>query len=342
LSITDLSVFVNDTRHSQPSVSIIVPTYQRAGYLPHLFDALARQVYPSNRLELIVVDNSSTDDTEDVVRCWRTVLPFPVRFHRKENNGPAASRNVGAKLANGDVVVFTDSDCVPTPHWMPNAIREIRAGAEVVCGPMIGLVRAGDGAVQFKQTPSDDGTYPSGNMWFVREWFDKLGGFNERFGIYPWGGLVAGEDTDLAWRAKRAGADLRWAANAIVGHQPAPPPTTTEILLQPVIVQIIPRLVRSIPELRVTRLWKHYFLDEEHFRFDVAAVGIVAAISTRRPVLLLLALPWLATIKPGLVAQFNRGGLRAAGRYLAIKLHGSVGDAAVLTFASVRYRRLVL
>ena len=42
-------------------------------------------------------------------------MPFPMRFHRKENNGPAASRNVGARLATGDVLAYTDSDCIPDP-----------------------------------------------------------------------------------------------------------------------------------------------------------------------------------------------------------------------------------
>ena len=72
---------------------------------------------------------------------------------------------------------------------------------------MFGMQRESDGVVQYKQTKRDDGTYPSGNMTMWRRWFDELGGFDEQFGIYPWGGLVAGEDTDLAWRGRRAGAE---------------------------------------------------------------------------------------------------------------------------------------
>ncbi len=120
---------------------MIVPTYQRAQYLPHLFAAIGAQVYPAAQLELIVVDNSSTDDTEAVVDAWARALPFPMRFHRKENNGPAASRNVGARLAHGEVLAYTDSDCIPDPRWIVNAVRHLESGVDLVAGPMIGLRR---------------------------------------------------------------------------------------------------------------------------------------------------------------------------------------------------------
>lgn len=325
-----------------PSVTVIIPTYMRASYLPHLFGALARQVYPADRLEVVVVDNSSTDDTEAVVAAWAKSMPFPLRFHRKDNKGPAASRNAGARLATGEILAFTDSDCIPGPHWIQSTVRELRAGAGIVCGPMFGMQRESDGVVQYKQTKRDDGTYPSGNMTMWRHWFDELGGFDEQFGIYPWGGLVAGEDTDLAWRGRRAGADLRWVDAAAVGHQPAAPPTALEVLLQPVIVQIVPRLVRSIPELRRTRLWGRYFLDEEHFRFDLAIAGVALARLSHRRAPLLLVVPWLAAIRPGFVAQWRIGGARGVAKYAVLKLHGSIGDAVVLAYASARQRRVVL
>jgi Glycosyl transferase family 2 len=325
-----------------PLVSVVVPTYQRAKYLPHLFAALGAQVYPADRLELIVVDNSSADDTEAVVGEWAETLPFPVRFHRKENKGPAASRNVGGGLARGEVLAYTDSDCIPDPRWIVNAVKSLQTGADFVAGPMIGLRRASDGLIQNKQIFHDNGTYPTGNVFMWKRWFDEVGGFDEQFGIYPWGGLVAGEDTDFAWRARRAGANLRWAYDVRVGHQPAPEPTSMQVLLRPVILQIFPRLVRSIPELRDTRLWHRYFIDEEHFRFDVAAVGVAAAVLTKRKAPLALTAPWLLSFVTPLKWTWRIGGPRASATYLATKVHAGIGDALVLSFASIRYRRIVL
>jgi glycosyltransferase involved in cell wall biosynthesis len=325
-----------------PLVSMVVPTYQRARYLPHLFAAIGAQVYPAEKLELIVVDNSSTDDTESVVDAWARAMPFPVRFHRKSNNGPAASRNVGARLARGEVLGYTDSDCIPDPRWVVNAVHRLRAGADMVGGPMIGLRRASDGLVQQKQIFHDDGTYPTGNVFMWRRWFDAVGGFDERFGIYPWGGLVAGEDTDFAWRARRAGASVQWAYDVRVGHQIAPDPTAVQLMLGPVILQIFPRLIRSIPELRDTRLWHRYFVDEEHFRFDLALVGAVASVLAKRKEPLVLMLPWLEVLTPQLKASWRVGGLQASATCLARKVHSAIGEALVLSCASIRYRRVVL
>src|SRR5258708_6335810 len=95
---------VQATPAAYPFTSVIVPTYNRARVLPHLFTALAHQLYPADRMELIVVDNSSSDDTEQVVERWARVLPFQVCFYRKDNKGPAASRNYGAARARGDVL----------------------------------------------------------------------------------------------------------------------------------------------------------------------------------------------------------------------------------------------
>src|SRR2546421_3162624 len=127
-----------DPAAGQPLVSVIVPTYNRAAVLPYLFEAVGRQLYPSASMELIVVDNSSKDDTEAVVDRWRTALPFEVRFYRKENRGPAASRNYSAARARGSILAFTDSDCIPDPCWLRNAAAAFASrDVGIVCGPFV-------------------------------------------------------------------------------------------------------------------------------------------------------------------------------------------------------------
>lgn len=333
---------VEDDRH--PFVSVIVPTYNRAALLPSLFLAMQRQLYPADRLELIVVDNSSDDDTENVVRAWADVLSFPVTFRRKDNKGPAASRNLGASLARGDVLAFLDSDCTPEPSWVRSAMRALTPDLDIVSGPMIGLARSDPGMfdVQAKQSLSDTGLYPSGNLFFRRSCFEATGGFDERFGIYPWGGLVAGEDTDLVWRAKRAGARAVFVTDVIVGHQPTPPPDLVPLLLQPVILQIVPRLLRSIPELRATYLWHGYFMGPQQFRFDIALGGAIAAAGTRRAWPLVATVPWLLSIRQAIQLEWRRGGPFAVVRCVALLLQQFFTGTLVLIAASIRYRRVVL
>jgi glycosyltransferase involved in cell wall biosynthesis len=321
-----------------------VPTYNRAALLPFLFDALGRQVYPADRIELIVVDNSSSDGTEEVVRRWGEALPFPVTFRRKENRGPAASRNLGASLARGDILAFTDSDCIPDRAWIANAMQVFRTDVDIVCGPMVGLARAERGiySTQYKESVRDTGLYPAGNLFFRRRWFDQVGGFDERYGIYPWGGLVAGEDTDLVWRAKRSGAKATFAGDVVVGHQPSPPPPLLARSLQPVVLQIFPHLLRSVPELRRTYLWRGYFMSPTHLGFDVALAGVVAAAATRRRLALLATVPWLVMMRHALSEEWIRGGPVAAGKCLAFLVQQYATGTVVLAAASARYRRLVL
>jgi glycosyltransferase involved in cell wall biosynthesis len=326
-----------------PTVTIIVPTYNRARYLPHLFAALSAQVYPAARMELIVVDNSSSDDTEDVVQQWAEKMPIPVRFHRKDNKGPAASRNVGASLARGEVLAYTDSDCIPEPTWLINGVGHL-AHADIVCGPMFGLIGEYEGKLtcQVKQAVRDDGTFPTGNLILWRTWFDAVDGFDESFGIYPWGGLVAGEDTDMVWRAKRKGAVTSFHHDVVVGHQPTPSKKKSDVFLAPLIVQIFPRLIRNIPELRDTKLHRRYFLSAEQLRFEMGLVGVGLSLATRRKAPLVLMLPFFAIIRPTLTTEVKLNGPKSALNLFGIHVYSALANLAALSVSSVRNRCLVL
>lgn len=101
-----------EARH-RTTVSVIIPTYNRAGLIREAVESALAQV--PQPLEVIVVDDGSTDDTAAVC----ATLPPPVRYVRQENAGPAAARNRGLRAARGDVVAFLDSDDV----WFPGKLR---------------------------------------------------------------------------------------------------------------------------------------------------------------------------------------------------------------------------
>lgn len=322
-----------------PLVSVIVPTYNRAHTLPYLFDALGRQIYPASRVELIVVDNSSTDDTDLVVEQWRSVLPFELRFYRKDNKGPAASRNYGAARSRGDILAFTDSDCLPDPAWLRNGAHAFGNSAGIVCGP---FVRAGEvlTSAGADGMTSDTGIYPTANLFVTRSAFERVRGFDERFGLYPWGDLVAGEDTDFAWRVKRTGLQAVFSPDVMVGHISTSVPWRRWIL-RPIVLQIIPRLLRSIPELRRTALWKRYFVTKTRLYFDLAFAGVIVALVSRAILPLLVVLPWCFWIYSIRQAFARDGIVKAVGRLLFLH-YLFVMSTVVLVIGSVRYRRLVL
>ena len=325
-----------------PFISIIVPTYNRARTLPFLFSALARQLYPATALELIVVDNSSSDDTESVVGDWARSLPFPVSFYRKDNKGPAASRNYGAARARGDILAFTDSDCIPVPLWLRNAARAVELGAGIVCGPFLPIARTEDRVLSAQQpaVTYDRGCYPTANLFVKRKAFLAVGGFDEKFGLYPWGEMVAGEDTDLAWRVRRTGEQAIFREDAIVCHL-ATPIKLTHFLLRPIVVQIIPRLLPKIPELRRMYLWKRYFLSPVHLYFYLALLGVTLALITHQWLSCLLALPWLYHHGHFAAVCIRWEGVRGITRALLL-VYNQVACSLVLMLASIRYRRIVL
>jgi glycosyltransferase involved in cell wall biosynthesis len=101
---TSISFEHRVAKTENPLVSIIMPTYNNAHFLPESLAAILKQTFRD--FEIIIVDDGSTDDTETVVQPYRS----SIRFFRKENGGPAAARNLGIKNANGQLIAFLDAD----------------------------------------------------------------------------------------------------------------------------------------------------------------------------------------------------------------------------------------
>src|SRR5688572_2788795 len=107
---------------AQPFVSVVVPVRNDAARLRTCVAALRVQSYPSNRYEIIVDDNASH---EPVVLEHRE-LPI-TRVVRNEGPGSYAARNAGIAASCGDVLAFTDSDCVPAAEWLEKAVARLTA-----------------------------------------------------------------------------------------------------------------------------------------------------------------------------------------------------------------------
>lgn len=90
---------------SIPLVSVIIPTYNRSGYLTNAIESVINQSY--KKIEIIVVDDNSSDNTEEIVKS----IDFPILYVKQDNNrGGSAARNVGIELAKGDYIAFLDDD----------------------------------------------------------------------------------------------------------------------------------------------------------------------------------------------------------------------------------------
>src|SRR5947209_1428421 len=107
-------------------VSVIIPTYNRAGTICQTVDNVFQQTY--RNIELIVVDDGSTDDTQSRLRRYRNRL----RIITQANAGPAVARNRGAAAACGDIIAFQDSDDL----WNPTKLERQAALLEEA-GPSV-------------------------------------------------------------------------------------------------------------------------------------------------------------------------------------------------------------
>jgi glycosyltransferase involved in cell wall biosynthesis len=117
-----------------PRVSVIVPAYNAAVYLPHAIDSVIAQAFAD--WEIVVVDDGSTDDTQSVVESYRPALADKLQYIRQSNQGLPAARNTGIRAARGEFIALLDADDV----WLP---QRLGRGVQVLdSDPEIGLVHA--------------------------------------------------------------------------------------------------------------------------------------------------------------------------------------------------------
>lgn len=115
-----------------PLVSVVIPTFNRAGLLPRAIDSVNRQTMPD--WEILVVDDGSTDDTTGVLNGLKAKLGARLRVERQENTGSSAARNRGIELACGAFVGFLDSD----DEWLPAKLERQLQLFEMA--PRLGMV----------------------------------------------------------------------------------------------------------------------------------------------------------------------------------------------------------
>lgn len=104
-----------------PTVSVIIPTYNRKELLHETLNSLAQQTFPSDHFEIIIVDDGSTDGTAAIST---EAFPFVLRYFTQSNQGDAIARNLGARQSQADVLVFLDDDMLVEPDYLTYLIRE--------------------------------------------------------------------------------------------------------------------------------------------------------------------------------------------------------------------------
>lgn len=210
-----------------PKVSIIIPAYNAERSIVHTLEAAlnAASIYrnmPTSSgegrfVEIIVVDDGSTDRTKD------EILRFPtVKYFFQSNAGPASARNRGAEEAEGDILFFTDADCRPYPDWIVAMLPHFEkpqvavvAGSYGIANPEERLSRCIHQEILFRHTvlmPEYPKYFGSFNFAVRREVFREVGGFDTRYRN------ASGEDNDLSYKISSRKHKIYFARDALVDH----------------------------------------------------------------------------------------------------------------------------
>ncbi len=191
-------------------VTVVIPTFNRASSLERCIRALPSDV------EVIVADDGSTDETALVSD--RVSHP-QLHFVRKGNGGPASARNLGIHHAHGDVVAFTDDDCVPAPRWPHQLAERLRSEPATVGGVGGAVLPLKDGWIsrystfhRILEAPPSISYLVTANCAYRRAVLNMVGGFDETIRT------PGGEDPELAFRVRKAGYTLVHEASAVVHH----------------------------------------------------------------------------------------------------------------------------
>ena len=200
----------------RPLVSVIIPVWNDAQGLNACLAGITAQSYPAGRIEVIVVDNGSTDNSVDVAKSFQGVLALS-----EPTPGSYAARNAGLTRARGEYVAFIDSDCVPCGTWIEEGIAA--ASKEPNLGVIAGRVEVtdegspGTPAVLYERMFSFNqdlnakmGTCIGANWLSPKSVLESFGGFDAS--------LRSGGDSKLSRQISEAGYSVRYCAEMLVYH----------------------------------------------------------------------------------------------------------------------------
>jgi glycosyltransferase involved in cell wall biosynthesis len=197
-------------------ISIIIPTYGNWDLLIKCIEALDSQSYSKDEFEVIIINNHPEDTIPSNIE-----LPKNFVFIEEKKPSSYAARNTGLKIAKGEIIGFTDSDCIPNIDWISKAVDYLtnHSNCSRIAGRVALFYRSNNLTIAEKyemlyafdqKKYAKYGTSATANMFTYKHVFEEVGYFEERLksgGDYLWGTI-----------AQKAGFNIDFVDNVIVGH----------------------------------------------------------------------------------------------------------------------------
>jgi mycofactocin glycosyltransferase len=254
-------------------VAVIVPTHRRPAGAKRVVDALRAQTFPSDRFEVVVVD-------DDPAGSVPADLPGCRVLRTERNGGPGAARNLGWRATDAPLLAFVDDDCVPEPGWLAAGVRGL--GWDPDLGVVTGVTLRPAGAALdywtvYREVTWESPWFEGCNVFYRRAALEDAGGFDER--------LRYGEDAAAGWNVLAAGWRRDVAPAARVVHDVEDRGLRWHVRHAWLERNLVGLAARH-PGLRAAAFWRPWAFRRE----PVALLVAVAGLACRRcwP-----ALPWL-------------------------------------------------
>lgn len=193
--------------------SIIIPTFNRKSILEKCLETLFGQNYPKDKYEIILIDDGSTDGTENMVSSLSP--PCQLRHIKNEKRlGPFISRNKGIQIAQGIYIIFVDSDVIVVPEFIQEHLKYHQLyGDGIVNGELI-YISSLEQVGKKRKSVWDISFSPfdTANVSIKKEYIRKAGGFDTNLPLYGW------QDVELGYRLKKIGLKSRKNPEALGYH----------------------------------------------------------------------------------------------------------------------------
>lgn len=189
-------------------ISVIIPAHNRNDSLKNTLNSLLVQDYSKNNYEIIVVGYTK-NKTKKVIDSFNNPL---IKYFEIDSIYPDKKRNYGIKQAKGEIIAFTDDDCLPQKDWLSKINSAFESDKDLV--GVEGKTTQDNRWIFYHASENlTGGKYLACNYAFKKEALLKVGGFDENYGFFR-------EDTDLAFKLLSTGKKIKFDENVLVYHPP--------------------------------------------------------------------------------------------------------------------------
>ncbi len=306
-----------------PRVSVVIPALNEGERVKKCLDSLLALNYKKERLEIIIIDDGSTDGSTELIK--RYSKKHGLTYLRTERLGPSRARNLGVRHASGEFIAFTDADCIVDSEWINELLKgffdENTAGVGGSQKSPLDETDFGKDVQRVFELLGFAGEYiktgtniqetehnPTCNVMYRKKVFDEVGGFVSD--IWP------GEDVELDYRIKKQGYCLVFNPGALVYHY------------RPGTMKQFRKMMRSYGRVQANLLRRYGFFRKLHYEPFILITGILiyAAVAVFSPILAVaIGVSGILALIAGPLIKFKSRGLRISVLLIAVIFEWNLG-----------------